>query len=144
MNGYGAGLDGKSYRYLIRQKSGDDSALLFIQEDVKEPGNLIEIDGDTIYPTSGNGFGIGPADVKEVIRQSIMAGWEPSKKGPPVRRLVKSYDIPQKTKPTMLPLLLGKEDPKQLSYKEAWNTRKDYLVWYRYTIQNHPREEWHS
>ena len=71
----------KSYRWTIRKS--DDKLFLFVQEDCDEPGNLLNIEMND--QTNGDGYGIGNSDVVKEIAKALALGWEPSKKGPPVR-----------------------------------------------------------
>lgn len=64
-------LDGKRYRYRFI------ATRLFVMEDVDEAGNVLCIDTDKV-----NLSAYGPADIIYVIKQAMIQGWEPAKKGP--------------------------------------------------------------
>lgn len=83
-------LFNKPYRYLIKYNFGADQTSLFIQENKDEPGNVLKLNADMVYPAFS--AGIKPGDIVEVIRQAIEAGWEPSKKGSLVRMTGKYFD----------------------------------------------------
>jgi hypothetical protein len=70
-------VDNKTYRYLI------SGLFLFIQEDCKNPGRLLSVNMDNVFPASGTNGGLGPGDVRKIILLSIANGWSPSEKGAP-------------------------------------------------------------
>lgn len=94
----------KAYRYTFKSYGGEDFNIsVFVQEDCDEPGNVLQIDLDKVSLTDQSlsehctrGWGIRPGDVVQLIRQSIEAGWEPSKKGPAVK-LKHEYQIVRHT-----------------------------------------------
>lgn len=94
-------VDGKQFRYLFRVYGGEEcNVSLFIQEDCKNPGNVLMLDTsdvilkfkeeqpkftDADFLEHLGKYGLGPGDVSKIIVKAKAAGWEPSKKGGPFR-----------------------------------------------------------
>jgi|ERR1700722_4119800 len=92
-------LHDKAYRYVFNCYGGEEPHVsLFIQEDCDEPGNVLQVNLDSVLIESGalpdvrnfpnidmGSLGLGPGDIVELIGLSRIAGWEPSKKGPAVK-----------------------------------------------------------
>lgn len=78
-------IEGKVYRYLIKSTSTDAHSYLeqdkkeitiTVQEDCDKPGNLLQM-------RLSNYAACTPKNVRNIIEQSILAGWEPGIKGCP-------------------------------------------------------------
>ena len=71
-------IDGKVYRYLIKAVSNKDEKeiTIMIQEDCDKPGNLLQMQ-------LSNYAACTPKDIRNIVEQSIRAGWEPDIKGVP-------------------------------------------------------------
>lgn len=86
-------VDDKSYRYLIKSSRSltnmDKTLTLIVQEDVDGPGRPMFVDVGGITIVGGKNLGIGPGDIRQIIRKGIEQGWDPSNKQNPVFRLNK-------------------------------------------------------
>lgn len=81
-------VEGKDYRYAIKVSANPNNEfnkenVLYVHEDVKGPGNLLVVWLDSKQVSYTAGIGVGPGAVKQIIEQSIIHGWEPSKKSVP-------------------------------------------------------------